>query len=148
MDETLSEDDSMRSGPTTTASGSRIVGPVPPEPLAVHRGEFIDWRTIDPATIQGEGVPVEELLTYREKLDELLQHAPGQFVLIVGREIISLFPDLDSAARYATEQFGGRPVLIKKVAAVEPIHSLGGAMLEPSQATVGWQGLRYSATPG
>jgi hypothetical protein len=94
----------------------------------------IDWRTIDPAMIRGEGIPIEELLTYREKLDELLRNAPGQFVLIVGREIIACFPDFDGAAELAAEHFGGRKVLIKKIAPTEPIHSLGGAKLKPHYA--------------
>jgi hypothetical protein len=109
----------------------RLPGGVPG--LGVSHPEVqIDWRTVDPETIRGEGIPAEELRYYAERIEELLSHAEGRYVLIVGREVISLFEDLDSAAGYAREHYGDRAVLIKKVAAVEPIHTLGGGVLSPA----------------
>ena len=88
-----------------------------------------DWRTIDPSTIQGEGIPVEELRFYRETIDEMLRLATGSYVLIVGREVISYFPDLEAAARHAEEYFRGQTFLIKKVAPIEPVHTTGGVVV-------------------
>ncbi len=109
------------------------------EPLLNLDG-VIDWRTIDPATIRGEGIPVEELLYYREKIEDLLRDAEGRYVLIVGRQVVSLFPDLDEAARYAAQWHPDRPVLIKKVVAAESVHSLGGAVIRPAIASGGARG--------
>ena len=130
MGEALDTDESTQSIPVAVTTAARVEEPVQPRLSTVHREGVIDWRTIDPAIIRGNGILVEELLTYREKLDELLQRGSGQFVLIVGREIISLFPSLESAALHASEKFGERDVLIKRIAEVAPIHTLGGAVLE------------------
>jgi hypothetical protein len=97
--------------------GPRSIGPI------AH-----DWRAIDPSTIQGEGIPVEELRFYRETIGEMLRSAAGAYVLIVGRERISYFPDLEVAARHAEKHFRGRTFLIKKVAPIEPIHTTGGVV--------------------
>jgi hypothetical protein len=94
----------------------------------VHREGVVDWRTIDPDTFKGS-LLAEELLTYAEHLDELLARAEGSYVLIVGREVVSVFERLDQAALAAHQQFPGRPVLIKRVEAFEPIQTLGGAVL-------------------
>jgi hypothetical protein len=98
--------------------------------FASHREGVIDWRTVDPETFKGS-VLAEELRTYAEHLDELLERAEGRYVLIVGREIIRDFDHstkLGDVALEAHHQFPGRPVLIKKVAAFEPIHTLGGVV--------------------
>ena len=94
-----------------------------------QHGWVKDWRTIDPESIRKGGILVAEQLLYREKLDDLLRDGEGRLVLIVGSEIISFFDDLTEAAEYAIKHYGGRPVLIKKVAATEPIHSFGGAVV-------------------
>jgi hypothetical protein len=87
-----------------------------------------DWRTIDASTIQGDGIPVEELRFYRETIDEMLRVAAGSYVLIVGREVISYFPDLELAANQADRDFRGQTFLIKKVAPIEPVHTTGGVV--------------------
>jgi len=91
-------------------------------------GTFVDWRTIDPSTIEGTNVPVEELQTYRENIDELLRSHQGQYVLIVGREIIAYFEDFESAAKHAEREFRGRSLLVKKVAQFQQVHRIGGMM--------------------
>ena len=94
-------------------------------PSDESRQDVIDWRTIDPESLRSRSILVEELLTYRSRLNELMRNAPGMYVLIVGSEIVSTFPNLDQAVGYA-RSYGKRPVLIKKIAEVEPVHSLGG----------------------
>ena len=127
MGEVLDSLEATRSVAVTAAQ--RLDGPAPRPVSSLDREGVIDWRTIDEATIRENGILVEELLTFRENIDELLQHGSGQFVLIVGREIVSLFPDLETAASYATERFQGRDVLIKKISLTSPIHTVGGAAL-------------------
>jgi hypothetical protein len=102
-----------------------LAGTVTPPLPAKRSDSFIDWRTLDPSTIQGEGIPLEELLFYREKIENLLATAPGRYVLIVGREIGGYFETLELAARYAAERYGRRPILIKKVVSKEPVHTFG-----------------------
>ncbi len=108
--------------------------------MDLTRSRSVDWRTVDLSTVDGEGLPIEELRFYQEKLGEMLSVARGRFVLIVGREIVAYFDDLDSAAQFAAEHHRSRFVLIKKVDASEPIHSLGGAELEPIHSTLGSTG--------
>jgi hypothetical protein len=86
-------------------------------------GEFIDWLTLDPATIEGEKGPIEELRFYRENIEELLRSHKGQYVLIVDREIIAYFEDFESAGKHVERNFRGRSLLLKKVARFQPIVS-------------------------
>jgi hypothetical protein len=51
---------------------------------------------------------------------------PGLYVVDHGREVISFFPDLETAARHAETSSRGETVLIKKVVAIEPVHTTGG----------------------
>ena len=99
-----------------------IEGPRPTGPIS-H-----DWRTIDPSTIQGEGIPVEELQFFRETIGDMLRFAAGSYVLIEGREMKGYYPDLEAAAGFAEKFLRGRTFLIKKVAPIEPIHNTGGVV--------------------
>ncbi len=85
-----------------------------------------DWRTLDPPTLRGQG---EELQTHREKIAEILAEDDGRdlHVLIVGTQVIRFFSDPEQAVSYPHLAFKDRQILIKKVAAWEPIRSLGGA---------------------
>ena len=112
----------LAQGPTGSPIPDRPNGP----PTVRLEGGF-DWRTVDPSTIQGEGIPVEELRFFGQKIDELLRDGAGQYVLIVGREI-RFFPDIEAATRYAEGSFRGGPILIKKVVAMEPMHGTGGVV--------------------
>jgi hypothetical protein len=91
---------------------------------ACRSGEFIDWLTLDPATIEGEG-RIEQLRFYREKIEEMLRSHDGQYVLIVDRAIIAYFEDFESAAKHAIGNFRDRSLLVKKVARFEPIVTIG-----------------------
>src|SRR3954468_16336407 len=70
--------------PPVLAPSNHPVRPVAPLDTKSDRTDraIVDWRTIDPATIQGEGIPVEELRFFIEIIDEMLRTAPGQYVLI------------------------------------------------------------------
>ncbi len=71
---------------------------------------------------------VTELLTYRDRLDELLRHE-GQYVLIKGRVVAGFFHDRKSAVAAAIARYGPGPVLIKKVVEQEPVRRIGNAIL-------------------
>jgi hypothetical protein len=71
---------------------------------------------------------LEELITYKDHLDELLQRK-GDYVLIKGRRIIGIFTDRQDAIEKAVALFGTEPALIKRIVAREPIITLGGAAL-------------------
>ena len=85
----------------------------------------IDWRTLDLRSVDGDPTLRLELLTYQQRLTELLHHK-GEFVVIHRDEVISFFPSLVAALEFAAERFDQEPVLVKQIVAREPIHSLGG----------------------
>ena len=85
------------------------------------------WRNFDPAhDLEGGSIaPLAiELVTYRDRLDELLNHA-GEYVVIQGRSIAVYHPDRESAAAAAVAKFGPDPVLVKKVVEEEPVLRIG-----------------------
>jgi UDP-N-acetylmuramyl tripeptide synthase len=90
---------------------------------------LFDWSKFDPAMVESDGRPslVEELTTYRDRLPELIQHE-GAYVVIKGKAY-QILPDREAALRYAMEQYGPEPVLVKKIVGQEPLNSLGGASL-------------------
>ena len=89
--------------------------------------EYMDWRTFDPSTVRGTNAAelAEQLVTYRDHLDELLRHK-GKYVIITGREIIGIYADEQEAMREAIDRFGGEHILIKQIVAREPVHYMGG----------------------
>jgi hypothetical protein len=89
--------------------------------------QYLDWRTFDLSTFAHNDrfKLMEELLTYRDHLKELLHHK-GKYVLIKGREVIGIYADEREAICEAATRFGGEPVLIKQIAVKELIHSMGG----------------------
>jgi hypothetical protein len=91
--------------------------------------QFTDWRTFDPAKAKWIGTPrlVEELVTYRDNLDELLKHE-GKYVLIKGKEIIGIYADRDEVLQQAVDRFRGEPALIKQIVAKEPVVTFGGVV--------------------
>jgi hypothetical protein len=62
----------------------------------------------------------QEIATYRVRLPELLAHE-GEFVLIKGDQVIGFFEDFSAALREGYRRFGLVPLLVKKIAAVEPV---------------------------
>jgi hypothetical protein len=89
---------------------------------------FINWRTFDPTKVEGDTSLLEELVTYKDHLEELLERK-GDYVLIKGRRVIGIFADRREAIEKAVDLFGGQPALVKQIVAKEPIHTLGGAAL-------------------
>jgi hypothetical protein len=94
------------------------------------QAEDFDWRTFDPAMLRGEAdAPLAtELVTYRDRLDELLRHK-GQYVLIKGPVVAGFFRDRRSAVAATIAAYGPGPVLIKKIVEREPVHRIGHAIL-------------------
>jgi hypothetical protein len=100
----------------------------PPARGRRSRPKFVDWRTLDPSKIRGEKVLVEELTTYRDSLDTLLERE-GDYVLIKGRQVVGIFAEKEQAIEKGVALFGGEPVLVKRIVAKEPIHTTGGVIL-------------------
>jgi hypothetical protein len=94
------------------------------------RADDFDWRSFDPMMLKGglEAPLATELVTYRDRLDELLRHE-GQYVVIKGRVIAGFFRNRKSAVAAAIAQYGPGPVLTKKVVEREPICRIGQAIL-------------------
>ena len=86
-----------------------------------------DWHDFDPSQIEGDQTLVEELTTYRDHLDELLER-PGDYVLIKGKQVIGIFADRQEAIVKAYELFEGEPALVKKIVEKEPLYTLGGVI--------------------
>ncbi len=112
----------MRKKPIERVNGKVRTPKRSPEP------RFLNWRTFDPTKVEGDTSLLEELVTYKDHLEELLKRK-GDYVLIKGRQIIGIFADRREAIEKAVDLFGGQPALIKKIVAKEPIHTLGGAAL-------------------
>jgi hypothetical protein len=93
-------------------------------------GDFFDWRTFEPSMLPGgaKATLAAELVTYRERLDELLRHE-GQYVVIKGREIAGFCRNRRSAVEAAVAAYGPGPFLVKKVVEKEPIRRIGHASL-------------------
>ncbi len=92
------------------------------------RRRFINWRTFDPSKVEGDQTLLDELITYKDHLEELLKRK-GDYVLIKGRQVIGIFADRQEAIEKAVDLFGGEPVLVKQIVVKEPIHTLGGGIL-------------------
>jgi hypothetical protein len=94
------------------------------------QGDFFDWRTFKPSMLEGgaKAPLAAELTTYRERLDDLLQHK-GQYVVIKGREVAGFFRGRRSAVEAAVAKYGRGPFLVKKIVEKEPIWRIGNASL-------------------
>ena len=92
------------------------------------QADEFDWRAFDPAMLKGgsQARLATELLTYRDRLDELLRHE-GQYVLIKGKVVAGFFHDRKSAVAAAIARYGPGPVLIKKIVEREPLRRIGNA---------------------
>jgi hypothetical protein len=104
------------------ADGRRKTAKRPPQPLSR------DWHTYDPAKVEGDQTLLEELITYKDHLDELLERE-GDYVLIKGRQVVGIFADRQVAMEKAIDLFGTETALIKRIVANEPVITLGGAAL-------------------
>lgn len=92
------------------------------------RSDLFDWRTFEPSMLEGGArAPLAtELITYRDRLDELLQHE-GRYVVIKGQEIAGIYADCRSAVEAAIAAYGPGPFLVKQVVEKEPIRTFGQA---------------------
>jgi hypothetical protein len=99
-------------------------------PSDASQADDFDWRAFDPVMLKGgwEAPLATELVTYRDRLDELLRHK-GQYVVIKGREVAGFFHNRKSAVAAAIARYGPGPVLIKKVVEREPVRRIGHAIL-------------------
>jgi hypothetical protein len=79
--------------------------------------------------VEREGHPslVEELLLYRDRLPELLQHE-GKYVVIKGQDY-KILPERGAAIEYSLKRYWPEHALVMKIVAKQPIESLGGAVL-------------------
>ena len=91
--------------------------------------DLFDWRKFEPSMVKGDGGPslVEELTTYRDHLEELLEHE-GSYVVIKGREY-KILPDREAALEYALKRYWPEPALVQQIVAKQPFDTLGGAIL-------------------
>jgi hypothetical protein len=94
------------------------------------QSDSFDWRTFEPSMLPGgaEAPFAAELVTYRDRLDDLLRHR-GQYVVIKGQEIAGFFRDRRTAVEAAIAAYGPGPFLVKKVVETEPIRRIGQASL-------------------
>jgi hypothetical protein len=101
-----------------------------PKKLRLPKPEFFDWRKFDPSMVRETGPDslLDEMITYRDNLDELLRDE-GKYVLIKGREIIGIYAERHEALEEAVARFGAQAVFVQKIAAKEPYIYLGGATL-------------------
>ena len=69
---------------------------------------FINWRDFEPSWLPGgEQAPLAfELLTYRDRLDELLRHE-GQYVVMKGKSVLGYYRDRATALAAAFKEYGG-----------------------------------------
>jgi hypothetical protein len=99
-----------------------------PTPTKPTESDFIDWREFDPSWLPGgEQAPLAtELVTYRDRLDELLKHK-GRFVAIKGELVLGYYRTRRAAVAAAFRQYGAVPVLVKQIVETEPARRLGNA---------------------
>jgi hypothetical protein len=91
------------------------------------RPRLFDWSKYDPSMpyLGSTPLPVEELVTYRDHLPELLKDK-GRYVLIKGHEIIGIYDTRDEALDEAANRFREARALVKRIAAKERMIDLGG----------------------
>ena len=92
----------MRKKPADPVNGTRAAPKPRPQP------RFRNWRSFDPSKVLGDQTLLEELVTYRDHLDELLKRK-GDYVLIKGRKVIGIFADRQEAIEKAYDLFEGQP---------------------------------------
>jgi hypothetical protein len=96
----------------------------PPKP------QYLDWSTFGPSLFEnsGDDTRMEELVTYRDHLRDLLRHE-GKYVVIKGPEVIGIYAERHAALRKTVTRFGDQPVFVKQIVAKEPMISMGGVIL-------------------
>jgi hypothetical protein len=113
-----------------TSPGGREMDQRRKPPIRKPRVQYFHWSKFEPSmVVERPGHPslVEELMLYRDRLPELLQHE-GEYVVIKGQDL-KIFPDQDSAIEYSLKQYWPEHALVMEIVAKQPIISLGGAVL-------------------
>jgi hypothetical protein len=114
--------------PTRSKKTTRRAGEVRPKKLRLPKPEYFDWRTFDPSMFANkDDAMIEEMVTCRDNLKELLRHK-GKYVVIKGREVIGIYADQRDAEIEAATRFGSEPVFIKEIVAKEPYIYMGGVV--------------------
>jgi hypothetical protein len=100
------------------------------EPAERAAPDTISWRDFDPSWLPGgeRNALAREFATYRDRLDDLLEHK-GQFVVIKGDRVLGFYRDQKKGLAAALEAFGAVPVLVKRVVETEPIRRPGNVIL-------------------
>ncbi|MGC8638387.1 MAG: hypothetical protein ACP5XB_00750 [Isosphaeraceae bacterium] len=100
-----------------------------PSSVKQLKAGIINWRDFDPSWLPGgdQAPLVSELLTYRDRLDELLLHE-GQFVVIKGKSVLGYYRDRATALAAAFKKYGAGPVLVKQIVEVEPVRRAGSVV--------------------
>ena len=76
-------------------------------------------------------MPLEqELHTYHEQKDQLLEKYKDRYVLIKGDEIVADFESRGDALREGYKRFGHEAFLVKKVEEVEPVNYFSRALVD------------------
>jgi hypothetical protein len=93
-------------------------------------GELYDWLSFDPQTLPGGmSAPLAaELVTYRDRLDEMLKDHAGDFVVIKGDRIVAYHPSRQAALKAVLHEFGREPALIKQVLDKEPVRRISAVL--------------------
>jgi hypothetical protein len=99
-----------------------------PKKIRLPKPQMFEWSKFDPSMARGTGAAelAIHLVTYRDHLKELLRDE-GKYVLIKGHKVIGIYDEKEQALREAVARFQDQPVLVKRIAAKERIHTLGGA---------------------
>jgi hypothetical protein len=94
------------------------------------RPDLFNWRDFDPAMLPGGlDTPLAvELVTYRDRLDEMLAEHEGDFVVIRGDRIAGFHASRKEALEAAFKEFGREPALIKQVVEKEPVRRIRGVV--------------------
>jgi hypothetical protein len=112
--------------PNRTRKATRRTGEVRPRKPRLPKPRYLDWRTFDPSMFaNADDAMIDEMVTYRDNLKELLRHK-GKYVVIKGREIIGIYADEQQALLEAATRFGGEPAMVKQIVAREPFVYMGG----------------------
>ena len=104
---------------------------VEPRPADVPESDLYDWRTFDPESLPGGiNAPLaRELVTFRDRLDEMVKDHEGKFVVIKGDRIVGYHRSREAALRAAYKEFGRELFLLKQVLDKEPIKRFGSVLL-------------------
>jgi hypothetical protein len=114
--------------PTRTKKPTGRTGIHRPKRPRLPEPRYLDWRTFDPSMFaKKDGAMIEEMLTYRDHLKELLRDE-GKYVVIKGREVIGVYAERDDALDEAIARFGSEPVFVKQIASKEPFITMGGIL--------------------